>query len=165
MQHILINLSIIAKIKPNDKIYINSENYIQLETDSIIQGIIRFLYNNSRAKNISNLSNFYNSVFGHVTDLINSKYLNLYSTNNELLINICDTENEQFTNVYNELNEIKHYISSSINGLDNLKQTYVSDILTVAKIDIIISNIETNVNKIANKLVNLKTHKKEYKQQ
>lgn len=89
----------------------------------------------------------------------------MYSTNNELLINICDTENEQFTNVYNELNEIKHYISSSINGLDNLKQTYVSDILTVAKIDIIISNIETNVNKIANKLVNLKTHKKEYKQQ
>lgn len=50
MQHILINLSIIAKIKPNDKIYINSENYIQLETDSIIQGIIRFLYNNSRAR-------------------------------------------------------------------------------------------------------------------
>lgn len=161
MQHILINLNIISKIKPNDKIFMNGENFIQIENDSIVQGILRFLYNNSRCKNISNLNNFYNSVFTNIHDLINSKYLTLYTNNNDMLVNICDAENEQFHHVCTELKEIKHYISLSINGLENLKQTYASDILTVSKIDIIISSIESNIGKISNKINSLKLYKKD----
>ena len=55
MQNILINLSIISKIKPNDKVFINSEHFISIEYDSIFQGIVRFFYNNSRIKTVNHL--------------------------------------------------------------------------------------------------------------
>lgn len=157
--HILINLNIISKIKPNDKIYFNSESLIELNTNSIFQGLIRLLLNNSRAKNINLLNNFYNSVFTHINEIINSKYLNLYVNNCDMLMKICNIEHEQFNIICNELIEIKHFISISINGLNNMKETYSDDILTISKLDIIISSIKTNINKIKNKLDSVKVVK------
>lgn len=50
LQNILINLNILSKIKPYDKIYINSDNLITIEYSSIFQGIYRFFYNNNEKK-------------------------------------------------------------------------------------------------------------------
>jgi hypothetical protein len=147
MNSTLINLSIISKIKPNDKIYMNNDNFISIEYDSFLQGILRFVFNNSRVKNMNYLNNFYTSVYAYIDELINSKYL----TNN---IN-CDHENENYTNAYNNLKEINQYIKASIHGLENLKQTYSPDIVTISKIDIIISKIETYIERIEKKLDNL----------
>lgn len=173
MQNILINLNIISKIKPNDKIYINSENFISIETDSAFQGILRFLYNNSRNKNINNLNNFYSGTYESIDDLINSKYLNIFiskldfrkSKDNLLdhsypLEHQCDLENENFIQIYNSLLEYKHYMTLSIHGLNNLKQTYSSDIVTISKIDIIIGTVELYIKKINKKIENIDNIKK-----
>ena len=103
MQHILINLNIISKIKPNDKIYMNSDNYMSIEQDSAFQGIFRFIFNNSRTKNLNNLNYFYTSVYNCIDDTINSKYLLLCNDNHN-----CDIENENFVNIYNNLIELKN---------------------------------------------------------
>lgn len=173
MQNILINLNIISKIRPNDKIFVNTDNYISIEYDSMFQGILRFFYNNSRSKNINNLNNFYSLTFSQIDDLINSKYLNVYISkidfrksqckNNESNFPIehkCDLENDNFLKVYNELTEIKHYISLSISGLNNLKKTYISDVLTSSKLDIIINSVETSIKKIDKKLEYIDTVKR-----
>ena len=54
LQNILINLNILSKIKPYDKIYISKDNLITIEYNSIFKGFFRFIYNNGREKNITN---------------------------------------------------------------------------------------------------------------
>lgn len=144
MNNIFVNLKIISKVKPNDKIYLNNDNFISIEYDSFLQGILRYIFKNSRSKNINNLNNFYCVVYSYIDELLNSKYL----TNNKE----CDHQNENYINALNSLKEINTYIKSSINGLENLKETYINDIVTISKLDIIISKIETYVNRIDTKL-------------
>jgi hypothetical protein len=164
MQNILINLNIISKIKPNDKIYINTDNYMSIEHDSALQGLFRFIYNNSRTKNLNCLNSFYLSVYNYIEDTINSKYLllsdkngqlftdNTLDTNVYLLDYKCHLENDNFITIYNNLVELSHYLKLSITGLDNLKKTYISDVVTVSKLDIIINDIEAHIKKINKKL-------------
>ena len=178
MQNTLINLNIVSKIRPNDKIYVNTDNYISIEYDSMFQGFLRFIYNNSRNKNINNLNNFYSLTFNQIDDLLNSKYLNVFiskidfrkSPNKNIhqsedksnfpIEHRCDLENENFLKVYSDLMEINHYIKLSISGLDNLKKTYVADVLTTSKIDIIINNVEFHIKKINKKLEHIDTIKR-----
>lgn len=167
MQNILINLNIISKIKPNDKIYMNADNYLSIEHDTALQGLFRFIFNNSRTKNLNNLNSFYSSVYAHIEDTINSKYLLISDKNGQLLSDYsldsnlkniylldykCYLENDNFITVYNNLVEINHYLKLSITGLENLKKTYISDVVTVSKLDIIINDIESNIKKINKKL-------------
>lgn len=173
MQNTLINLNIISKIRPNDKIFVNSDNFISIEYDSMFQGVLRFFYNNSRTKNINNLNNFYTATFGQIDDLINSKYLNVfiskldlkkqYNKQNDTNFPIehkCDLENENFIKIYNELYNINHSLTLSIHGLENLKKTYISDILASAKLDVIINDIESYIKKINKKLEHIDSIKR-----
>jgi len=164
MQNILVNLDILSNIKPNDKIFMNTDNYISIEYDSVFQGLKRYFYNNSRAKNIDNLNNFYSIVYNYIDDTINSKYLissSVNKTNNLCTLDHrCDFEDENFQSVYNNMVEINHYIKRSVNGLENLKKTYISDVVTVSKINIIINNIEIYIVKISKKIKNLDDFKR-----
>ena len=166
MQNILINLNIISKIKPNDKIYMNTDNFMSIEHDTAFQGVCRFLFNNSRNKNINNLNCFYSTVYNHIDDIINSKYLLLTNKNGQLLDHLyinehkCYLENENFINIYNNLVELNHYLKLSITGLENLKKTYISDVVTISKLDIIINDAESHIKKIHKKLENINDIKK-----
>ena len=153
MQNILINLNIISKIKPGNKIFINNDNLINIEYDNVLQGLIRFFYNNSRNKTINNLDNFYLLAFNQIDNLINSKYLNIKNDKSNFLVECkYNLQNDDFLKIYTNLMEMNHYICLSIGGLNNLKKTYISDILTSSKIDIIINSIENFIKKINKKL-------------
>ena len=125
----------------------NSDNYMSIEQDSAFQGIFRFIFNNSRTKNLNNLNYFYTSVYNCIDDTINSKYLLLCNDNHN-----CDIENENFVNIYNNLIELNHYLKLSLIGLENLKKTYISDVVTISKLDIIINDAEMYIKKIQKKI-------------
>jgi hypothetical protein len=144
LQNILINLNILSKIKPYDKIYINKDNLITIEYNSILQGFFRFIYNNGREKNINNLNNFYNTVFDLIDDTLNSYYL---QSNNNIDIN-----NDDFIKVYSNLTKINYYLHLSLDGLNNLKTTYHEDIVSDSKLEIIINNVESYLSKIKKKI-------------
>lgn len=148
IQNILINLNILSKIKPYDKIYISKDNIITIEYNSILQGIYRFFYNNNREKNLTNLILFYQSVYYSIDELLNSQYLTL-----DNIINYIKEENDDFNKVFNNLTKIKHYLILSIDGINNLKKTYHGDIVTDSKLDIIITNCELYIDKISKKLL------------
>lgn len=147
IQNILINLNILSKIKPYDKIFINKDSLITIEYNSIFQGIMRFFYNNNREKNLTNLLTFYQSVYSLVDELLNSQYL--ASDNIEEYI---EDDNDEFYKVYNNLKKINHYLEISLNGIQNLKKTYNSDIVTDSKLDIIINNTDSYITKITKKI-------------
>lgn len=155
IQNILINLNILSKIKPYDKIYINKDNLITIEYNSILQGFYRFFYNNNREKNLTNLVIFYQTVYCTIDDLLNSQYLNL-----DNIMNYIQDDNDEFNKVFTNLTKLKHYLALSIDGIHNLKKTYHGDIVTDSKLDIIINNCELYINKISKKLsiINNKTN-------
>lgn len=150
LQNILINLNILSKIKPYDKIYINSDNLITIEYNSVFQGFYRFFYNNNREKNLTNLVIFYQTVYSTIDDLLNSQYLNTNNTEN--VINYIKNDNDDFNKSFSNLNKINHYLGLSISGVNNLKKTYHGDIVTDSKLDIIINNCEMYIEKIKKKI-------------
>jgi hypothetical protein len=153
LQNILINLNILSKIKPYDKIYINSDNLITIEYSSIFQGIYRFFYNKNRERNLTNLVIFYQTVYSTIDDLLNSQYLN--TNNNDNIINYIKNDNDEFNKSFSNLNKINHYLELSISGIHNLKKTYHGDIVTDSKLDIIINNCEMYMEKIKKKINNI----------
>ena len=132
----------------------NSDNYLSIEQDSAFQGIFRFIFNNSRTKNLNNLNYFYTSVYNCIDDTINSKYLLCNDNHN------CDIENENFVNIHNNLIELNHYLKLSLIGLENLKKTYISDVVTISKLDIIINDAEMYIKKIQKKIDSINDLKK-----
>lgn len=147
LQNILINLNILSKIKPYDKIYISKDNLITIEYNSIFQGFFRFIYNNGREKNITNLNTFYNSVFNLIDEMLNSYYIQI---NNNL-----DIESDDFIKTFTNLKKLNFYLKSSLEGLENLRKTYNYDIVTDSKLEIIINNIDSYLLKIEKKIENI----------
>ncbi len=151
LQNILINLNILSKIKPYDKIYINADNLITIEYNSIFQGIYRFFYNNNRERNLTNLVIFYQTVYSTIDDLLNSQFLNTTSDDSPI-INYIKNDNDDYNKALSNLNKLKHYLEISTTGISNLKKTYHGDIVTDSKLDIIINNCEVYIEKINKKI-------------
>ena len=64
----------------------------------------------------------------------------------------ADECNDEFNKVYNNLKKINHYLELSLSGIQNLKKTYNSDIVTDSKLDIILNNTELYNDKITKKI-------------
>jgi len=157
LQNILINLNILSKIKPYDKIYINKDNLITIEYNSIFQGIYRFFYNNNREKNLTNLVIFYQTVYTTIDDLLNSQYLNI-----ENIPQYIKNDLDEYNKSLNNLIKLKYYLELSIGGINNLKKTYHGDIVTDSRLDIIINNCEMYIDKIAKKITIINSLESKY---
>jgi hypothetical protein len=129
---LLINLNIISKIAPNDKIFVNGEGYISIENSTIFQGLFRFFYSNGRSKSVHNLSNFYQHVFKFVDQSI--------AHNPPQCSEACVSKGA--------LKTLGIYLQKSLSGVENLKQTYQTDVVITSKMDIIMDSIRQYAKKI-----------------
>jgi hypothetical protein len=116
---IFINLKIISKIDIGDKI-IENDKYINIDY-SYVRFVLRWLYDINRANNLKFVNNIYNQAF----DLYD-----YFEKNNQ--------------SVY--LLRLQNDLKSSIDGLNNYKQTYASDKLFQSEIDVLIENIKNKIN-------------------
>ena len=150
----LINLNIISKISLDNKIYMNSEGYLSIENNTIFQGIVRFVFRNSRNKTISNLNNFYNSVFSYVDNVIpnvqNRKIYNSLDDSEGNLIGKFDFTVNRDKDY--GLKTLMLYLKRSISGIENLRETYSGDIVMTSKLDIILDNIRLYSDKLEKKI-------------
>jgi hypothetical protein len=116
----------------------NDEGFLAIENSTIFQGIMRFVFRNSRVKTISNLNNFYATVFNHIDTAA------------------VDNASDFISNKDREysLKTLLIYLRKSVTGVENLKETYSGDIVTTSKLDIILDNIRLYSNKLEKKLSN-----------
>lgn len=128
----LINLKIISQIKEFDKIYINREGYIAIEKKNLFQGMLRYFYKISHNDNINDIIIIYNIIFNIINDLLN----------------------QETSDMQNSLESFIIALQDSIFGLDNLKKTYYFDTVFTSKLDILIINIQSYINKINNHIDN-----------
>ncbi len=162
--NILINLSIISKVALGDKIYMNSEGYLSIEDNTIFQGVIRFVFRNGRSKTISNLNNFYNSVFAYIDNTL-PLAIHYHKKNDSRQRDSKDKPGNPFDHKERcdlelirkgekdySLKTLLIYLRKSMSGLENLRETYSSDIVMTSKLDIILDNVRLYVSRLEKKI-------------
>ena len=140
------NLKILGNIKPNDKL-IKHGDTIKLDSPYIYQGISRYWYGDSRKESLNHIEQLIEDCF-HMIDLIYGSEIERRTGGLDDYYNCnkgqkyFETENAQKLTIFSTelLNVIK--------GLNNLKQTYHSDISTCSRIEVVIEKINLRIQKI-----------------
>lgn len=119
---ICINLKLLAKLKPNEKlIFDNKKTKLFSVDNSLLQSITRYYYGYDRITTIYYIDQLVNITL----DKINILYLN--------------------KKIYDQLNKYINELKNVTEGLINLKITYSGDQLIQSKLDYIIEKIRYNI--------------------
>lgn len=113
LDDVYINLALLSKIEVGNKLKLHN-SHITIDT-SYLNFITRWFTNSNRDETLK-----------YITQIINKSFEYLQSPD------IIDSDKLRILN----------YLTISINGLNNMKQTYMNDKLIQAKIDVIIENIQ-----------------------
>lgn len=149
---ILLNLKIISKIPENGRIKRTESGVLAIDDSTSFVWLRRFIYGDSRKKAIKDINDIIDSSIDKCSDILNSKYFenDTHDVRDSFILKKLDDE---YTKQYDLLNTIYTDLNDSIKGLINLRTTYHDDIISISKLDIIIS-------KIKNQLVELDKVKK-----
>ncbi|NDE14595.1 hypothetical protein EBZ80_06655 [bacterium] len=128
---IFINLKVISRIKPGDKISVR-DNLINIAPKYFLQGAVRWLYQEDRMKSVSFIVRVVDAAFS-----LNEK--TLMSHEDRQAPNTSESRNHTILRLTNELDRC-------IEGLNNMKQTYADDRLVECRIDYVIDQIKIRVN-------------------
>ncbi len=137
------NLDTIAKIKDGHKLYINSDNTINIEEPYMFQGIWRYCYNISRKDTLHVL----NKLLNDIEIYYNALYLKNIESR-KLFVGNTPKFNENDTLAFTK---IISKLEKSIEGVENLKKTYETDTDTCTELTKLITKIKSliqNFNKM-----------------
>ena len=128
---LLINLKIIANIQKNGRIKRSMDGIISLDSDYLFyQSIRRFLNNDSRKQSIFEINSVITECHEKIKEVINNRFMTPQNSNREEYFQ----NTELLLLIYNSL-------KSSLEGIQNLKFTYIDDHNTVSQLDIMILKI------------------------
>lgn len=141
IDNILLNLKIISRIKKYNKLYSKSDNNILQIDDNytLYQGIIRWYSNENRIKTLDTIENITNDIFNVIKQILEDKL-------------DIDSNNILTYNKSNLLQQIHLDLINSLEGLKNLKFTYINDKIIEARLDIVINKIGMYITKISKML-------------
>lgn len=142
LQKLLINLKIISKIEDGGKLSTTS-SYLELDNhnNSLMQGVLRWWYKESREKTLSNLTCIVQDCLRILKLIKASKTLEKSKDNippRELeIIQAFNNERNACHLTNNQLLETLYVeIKNALEGMQNLKSTYNEDITFGAKLDL-----------------------------
>lgn len=142
---ILVNLKIISKINPQDKLKVNYNNTSSIDKDNMLSSIYRWIHGDSRDKTIQFIKNVITDAVNITNDIMNSTYIN--NKNKKTIY-----EENEFNKSLTTLNLIKHELENAKTGIHNLKTTYELDIQIVSQLEVIMSRIDNHLSIIQRKL-------------
>lgn len=156
LDNLLLELKIISNIKEFDKICIRKN--IEIDAPHLLQSITRKINGDSRDKTISYINDVVMDIFKILDDLLKKEMINennIVSSSTQLYLN-----KDKYIQKYNFKDEtisvyqkISQNLTHSITGLQNLKITYLNDISTTSKLDMLVVKIQNRISKINNMMV------------
>ena len=161
LENILLNLKIISNIKENDKISTAYETIV-IDRNDLLQGTRRRVYTgDSREKSLSVIDN----LIKRILELTDDLFEKTEREKNEVRINIEKPSYQSYIGKTRDspfvdepiatFQNVTVHLTTAIQGLQNLKITYLGDATTTSKLDLILGKIQNRINKI-NKLMSLK---------
>lgn len=159
LDKILLELKIVSNIKEFDKLDIVENNNIRIDSPHVLQSITRMYSGNSREKTIKHLEDLVDKIFKITDELLESELekkkpvSTLHIINNEskglyLNKNLELTRIKFKDDLITVFQNINQHLIISIDGLQNLKITYLNDVCTTSKLDMLIIKIQNRINKI-----------------
>ena len=132
LQNLVLNLKVIAKVKPNDKLNVDiSNNKIYIDNNYYTQGFIRYYNSDSRAKTLSFLEELDKNLNKEINSLINNLNKKNNTINKSHLINeqsdLSSQNNYLSDEPSNILINLSHDLKQSVGGINNLILTYIED--------------------------------------
>ena len=121
LNHLLLDLEVIKQIKEDDKlavIILPGSKKLSVDTSNYVSSITRWYNGYNRETSIAYLDFLTNSIEKTCEIVISGHHTNYGET-------------------------IKNAINSSLSGLENLRNTYINDSVTNAKITLIINKLST----------------------
>lgn len=157
LDQLMKNLEIIGEVKEYDKLIVDSNNQISIDTLYYTQGIVRRLYGNGRDATINGLTRLITDVFKFTDGLLNQerekRQHNMLNISYDIKANIFDNKMNNYRDTSSDiLNRIATGLDAAATGLQNLKITYVNDAQVNTQLDLLISKIQHRVDTI-NKIV------------
>jgi len=146
---VITNLKILAKIKTNNKLTYNDEQFV-IDEWNYSQPVRRWWTKESRTNTLKKLEDFVEDLF----NIIGQIYNNEVSDDSR-----NDVENSYYAPKANITFQSENSsillsfvteMQGAIIGLNNLKHTYKHDITTVSSLEMIIEKINVRVKKITN---------------
>jgi hypothetical protein len=149
INEILYKLSIISYIKQGEKLCCDDDSNIFVD-NSYIPSISRYISNQNRIVTIKNIKDIIDDVI-YITDFI---YRNEISVKK----NEKEKNERQVKAFFKESNEkiLKTFyikMTCALDGLNNLKLTYIGDNTIKTSIDLLIGRIQTRINRLENILI------------
>jgi hypothetical protein len=141
------NLKILSKLQVGDKL-LYQDGLFYIDTWTYMQPLYRWYYNETRNTTLKNLTDFIQSVF-NLIEIIYSNEMGSLENNYYIQVSKPTIFNEENSTL---LINITNELQNTIQGLNNIKQTYKQDIHFVSSIDILIEKIQVRIKKVQNSL-------------
>ena len=150
INEILYKLTIISYIKQGEKLYCDDDSNIFVD-NSYIPSISRYISNQNRIVTIKNIKDIIDDVI-YITDFIYRNEISVKKNEKE------KTERQVKKPFFKESNEkiLKNFyvkMTCALDGLNNLKLTYIGDNTIKTSIDLLIGRIQTRINRLENILI------------
>ena len=158
LDQFLINLKVVSKLETNEKITINNDSNITILKTGVLQTVTRYVKGDTRDLSI---------------DIINQIIYNIFELSNniiefyEMKIELLGYKREKkipkkLIEKYSNLILIKQELENSLNGINNLFNTYAHDPRTSSRIDYIKETINSYINKLDEKIILFNDYQKKY---
>ncbi len=152
IDNILLDLKIISQLKVGNKLYRNYNNLLGIQEYERFISIKRYLFGDSRYRAIEDIQRVIEFAIEKCQSILDSIYYNKSCKSvidNPFIKQKYDTE---YNIRKNYLISLHTELKNSIIGINNLKETYKTDINIVSKIDLILADIENFVEQIGKEL-------------
>jgi hypothetical protein len=154
LYNLLKELTIISEIKEYDKISIQESLFI--DKPYFLQSFFRTYNGDGRLKTISYIECLIKQIYEIIDDFI-AQYENKTDTKKRNFYDISKSSIFYLDKYYHfnrhsldVLTSCREHLTNSISGIQNLKITYLTDISTTSKLDMLIVNIQNRCTKINN---------------
>ena len=141
----LVNLKIISRIKKDDKLICAGDLLEIDDSGKLLQGLARWYNKASRLQTIDKINYVINDVFVFIDKTLKDEVTHSRDKNAD---NILKENNSEI------LQKFLIHLSNCIEGLENLKITYLGDESIISKLDVLIDKIKVKIDKM-NKILRI----------
>ena len=145
LDNILVDLRIIAKVPENGKICTTTSDPVAVESNDAYQAFRRWTRGDSRDQMYKVLKNLVDKIIDISDTLLNSSFMNLSKDKD-----ITHHQYNEHQRHYNQLNSLATEIDHSLKGFGNVLRTYEDDATIASKLEVLISRLDGQKNKIKN---------------
>lgn len=151
VDRVLVNLRVLSQVTRNGRLRKMSQNILELEHDSYLLPIRRYLTGDSRKQNISDVSSVLSEAFDIVRLLLNSKFL----VGVDEAESLSEAEIFERKQLCERLEALYRELDGAAQGLQNLSATYPDDVATLAQLQRLNEKITSNLRLIRSKVPSL----------